>query len=100
MKRFLALIIVLLLLSGTFAGVYSASVLDTADKVEFEERIVYGDPSAADGLHIRFFNEYSREGYYLSHSYSRYLWTTDFSFEGGGYSAETMQGYVYEDPRK
>ena len=57
-KRFLALIIVLLLLSGTFAGVYSASVLDTADKVEFEERIVYGDPSAADGLHIRFFNEY------------------------------------------
>ena len=100
MKRFLALIIVLLLLSGTFAGVYSASVLDTADKVEFEERIVYGDPSAAAGLHIRFFNEYSREGYYLSHSYSRYLWTTDFSFDGGGYSAETMQGYVYGDPRK
>ncbi len=100
MKKYLVFIIALLLLTGTAAGIYSASVLETADKVEFTETVFYGDPAAAEGLHITFSNEQREEGYYLPMNWRRYLWTTEFVFKNGGFSANTLQGYKYGNPER
>ena len=95
MKRAAALILCILLIGSIGLNCYSRAVTETADKVEFTETVLFGDPKEAEGLHVRFTNQASLSSYLLS-SLSHYLWTTDFVFKDGAFEALTEQRYTLE----
>ena len=91
MKKSLILLLILIIAGGTAVIGFGSKTLDTADKVVYEETVYCGDPSAAEGLCLRFYNHYLmpyEEG-------ARYLWTTDMRFSGGGFEAETSVEYTH-----
>ena len=57
MKKALAFILCILLISGAATLRFGSSVKKTADKVEFTEEVLLGDPKEAEGLHVSFVRE-------------------------------------------
>ena len=57
MKKALAFILCVLLISGSVTLRFGSEVKKTADKVEFTEEVLLGDPKEAEGLHVSFVRE-------------------------------------------
>jgi hypothetical protein len=95
MKKALAYILCILLISGAATLRFGSSVKKTADKVEFTEEVLLGDPKEAEGLHGSFARE--RANPYRPSEIGRYTWTTEACFRGGSFEAETLHQYGYEN---
>ena len=92
MKRALALLLALVLVTSAGA-VYAAKELEApADQVVFTEQTLYGDLHAADGLQIR--NQVQLGG--------NLVWDSTMDFSGSGFTDTTEHLYVndvWNDPR-
>ena len=95
MKKALAFILCILLISGAATLRFGSSVKKTADKVEFTEEVLLGDPKEAEGLHVSFVREKGNP--YAPSDFGRYSWTTEACFTGGSFEAETLHRYSYEN---
>ena len=87
MRKYPILLLALALLLGVSA-VFAACAMDAPkDQVAFTERVVYGDPAAADGLTVA-----------LHEQYRNYLhWASTLSFTESSYTAHT--DYTFEHDR-
>ena len=79
MRKYPILLFALVLLLGVSA-VFAARAMDAPkDQVAFTERVIYGDPAAADGLTVA-----------LHEQYRNYLhWASTLSFTDSCYTAHT-----------
>ena len=87
MRKYPILLFALVLLLGVSA-VFAARAMDAPkDQVAFTERVIYGDPAAADGLTVA-----------LHEQYRNYLhWASTLSFTDSSYTAHT--DYTFEHDR-
>ena len=87
MRKYPILLLALALLLGVSA-VFAACAMDAPkDQVAFTERVIYGDPAAADGLTVA-----------LHEQYRNYLhWASTLSFTESSYTAHT--DYTFEHDR-
>ena len=87
MRKYPILLLALALLLGVSA-VFAARAMDAPkDQVAFTERVIYGDPAAADGLTVA-----------LHEQYRNYLhWASTLSFTDSCYTAHT--DYTFEHDR-
>lgn len=87
MRKYPILMLALALLLGVSA-VFAARAMDAPkDQVAFTERVIYGDPAAADGLTVE-----------LHEQYRNYLhWASTLSFTESSYTAHT--DYTFEHDR-
>ena len=87
MRKYPILLLALALLLGVSA-VFAARAMDAPkDQVAFTERVIYGDPAAADGLTVA-----------LHEQYRNYLhWASTISFTESSYTAHT--DYTFEHDR-
>ena len=87
MRKYPILLLALVLLLGVSA-VFAARAMDAPkDQVAFTERVIYGDPAAADGLTVA-----------LHEQYRNYLhWASTLSFTESSYTAHT--DYTFEHDR-
>ena len=87
MRKYPILMLALALLLGVSA-VFAARAMDAPkDQVAFTERVIYGDPAAADGLTVA-----------LHEQYRNYLhWASTLSFTESSYTAHT--DYTFEHDR-
>ena len=88
MRKYPILLLALALLLGVSA-VFAACAMDAPkDQVAFTERVVYGDPAAADGLTVAFHEQYRNYLHWastLSFTESSYTAHTDYTFEHDRY---------------
>ncbi len=74
MKKSLAVLLALILISGY--GIFGANstIGDTIDEVRFEEKVLYGDKSVAEGVTVECKMKYNSNTYYNSNMY----WNTTY----------------------